>query len=132
MNPMKIAGMAVGGFVVGILVIVFGLVGIFIFAILGALIGAITGWIVANTPLLGDAVRQGFTAVFEIESPDLVSIGAMLGFVAGFFKNWGPGGNEWKKHEQMHKKPAECQEDWASEIPEVHIDVKPKKRAKKK
>jgi|GEM_PF-3102848 len=79
--------MAGAGF--GFMALVFGIIGIFLFAIFGALVGAITGWIVGFTPVLGDAVRNGFTSIFEIESPNLVEIGAMLGFIAGFFKQWG-------------------------------------------
>ena len=82
-------GKACAGFGFGFVALVFGLLGIFLFAIFGALVGAITGWIVGFTPVLGDAVRNGFTSVFEVETPDLVQIGAMLGFIAGFFKQWG-------------------------------------------
>jgi len=73
----------------GILAVIFGLLAIFLFAIIGALMGAVTGWIVQMTPVLGPAVQGGFTALFEVESPDLVAIGAMLGFIAGFFRHWG-------------------------------------------
>ena len=73
----------------GVVVLAIGLVALFLFAILGALIGAITGWILGYTPMLGPAVRDGFASVFGVESPNLVAIGAMLGFIAGFFKQWG-------------------------------------------
>lgn len=81
-------GSFIGGIFVGVIAVIFGIIAIFLFAIIGALMGAITGWILQYTPVLGDAVRNGFTAIFEVESPDLVSIGAMLGFIAGFFKQW--------------------------------------------
>jgi hypothetical protein len=129
MNPIKAIGIAVGGVVIGIIVIMMGILGIFLFAILGALIGAITGFILTYTPVLGDLVRQGFTSVLEVENPDLVAIGAMLGFIAGFFKNWSGGG-----HQDWHEKKKEppCDEEWSPEdIPEVHIDVKPPKKKKK-
>lgn len=83
---------AVGGFLsglfFGLIAVIIGIIAIFLFAILGSLMGAVTGWIIGNTPILGDAVREGFSSIFGVESPDLVSIGAMLGFVAGFFKHW--------------------------------------------
>lgn len=129
MNPIKAIGIAVGGVVVGIIVVIMGILGIFLFAILGALIGAITGFILSYTPILGDLVREGFTSVLEVQDPDLVAIGAMLGFIAGFFKNWSSGGGH---HEHHEKKEPCCEEDWSSEdIPEVHIDVKPSKKKKK-
>jgi len=88
--PKKMFGMGfLAGVGVGIAAVIVGLIAIFIFAIIGALMGAITGWIIQITPWLGDAVRAGFTALFDIESPDLVTIGAAVGFIAGFFKNWG-------------------------------------------
>lgn len=81
----------------GLVAVIFGIIGIFLFAIIGALMGAIAGWIVQATPILGEFVKGGFTSVFEIESPDLVTIGAMLGFIAGFFKHWGDGGDkDWR------------------------------------
>jgi len=125
--------MVVGGIIIGFIVVLAGIIGIFLFAIFGALIGAITGWILGQTPILGDAVRTGFTSVFEVESPDLVAIGAMLGFIAGFFKHWD------------HKDSGESKEEWCAkhakewcedvDIPKVHIDIEPKpksKRSKKK
>jgi hypothetical protein len=132
MNPIKAIGIAIGGVVVGIIVVVMGIIAIFLFAILGALIGAITGFILSHTPILGDMVRQGFTSVLEVENPDLVSIGAMLGFIAGFFKNWNSGGHEC--HTKEEKDDECCTEDWDKniDIPEVHIDVKPTKKKKKK
>lgn len=129
MNPIKAVGMAIGGVVIGIVVVVFGIIAIFLFAILGALIGAITGFILSNTPWLGDVVRQGFTSVLEVQNPDLVAIGAMLGFIAGFFKNWSGGGNHECHMEKKEKDP--CGEWSPEDIPEVHIDVKPKAKKKK-
>jgi hypothetical protein len=79
----------VGGFLAGVGVVIFGLVAIFIFAIIGALMGAITGWILMYTPILGPAIKEGFASVFGVEAPNLIAIGAMLGFIAGFFKHGG-------------------------------------------
>jgi len=59
---------------------------IFVFASLGAFMGAVTGWIVSVIPGIGTLVRIGFEQVFGILYPDLTAIGAMLGFIAGFFK----------------------------------------------
>lgn len=91
-GPKKMFGMGfLAGAGFGIAAVILGLIAIFIFAIIGALMGAVTGWIIQITPWLGDTVSAGFTSVFGIESPDLVTIGAMLGFIAGFFKHWGGG-----------------------------------------
>lgn len=95
----KYIAAGVGGFVVGVLAVIFGIFAIFLFAIIGALIGAITGWILQMTPVLGPAVKSGFSSIFGITDPDLVSIGAMLGFIAGFFKHGHGGGggkNDWE------------------------------------
>jgi hypothetical protein len=73
----------------GLSMVLVGLVAIFLFAIIGALMGAVGGFIVQITPWLGDTVKAGFSSIFEVESPDLVAIGAMLGFIAGFFRQWG-------------------------------------------
>ena len=64
---------------------IIGILAIFVFASLGALMGAVTGWIVSVIPVLGALVKQGFEQV-GILYPDLTAIGAMLGFIAGFFK----------------------------------------------
>ncbi|MEW6748991.1 MAG: hypothetical protein AB1295_04765 [Candidatus Micrarchaeota archaeon] len=125
----KTAGMVIGGIVIGFIVVLVGIIGIFLFAIFGALIGAVTGWILSMTPVLGDAVKAGFTSVFEIESPDLVAMGAMLGFIAGFFKQWDHKGGD-KKDECDEKKFKEWAKDF--EVPKVHIDIEPKPRTKKR
>ena len=90
MDPRKV----IGGAIAGIVVVFIGIVAVFLFAIFGALMGAITGWILGVTPVLGPAVKDGFTSVFGVEAPDLIAIGAMLGFIAGFFKQWG--GKGWE------------------------------------
>ena len=64
---------------------VIGLIAIFFFVIFGALVGAVTGWIISIAPILGNLVTEGFASI-GIKNPNLVAIGAMLGFVAGFFK----------------------------------------------
>jgi len=130
MNFLKAAGMALGGLFIGLIVVLVGIIGIFLFAIFGALIGAITGWIVSHTPILGEAVKSGFSSVFGIESPDLVAIGAMLGFIAGFFKQWDTKDGGKGKEEWFEKRGKEWCED--VDIPEVHIDIEPKKSKKSK
>ena len=85
MSIIKAISIAFTASVVGIFVAFMGILAIFFFAIFGALMGAITGFILQNTPLLGSMVTDGFT-LFGIANPNLVNIGAALGFVAGFFK----------------------------------------------
>ncbi|MFH1393684.1 MAG: hypothetical protein ABII71_05255 [Candidatus Micrarchaeota archaeon] len=82
------------GVMTGFLVVLVGILAIFVFAILGAVMGAIAGWLVDLTPFLGEAVKHGFSSVFGVYNPNLVEIGAMLGFIGGFFKNWGHGDNK--------------------------------------
>jgi len=86
--------------IVGVLMVLIGILAIFLFAIIGALVGAITGTILDMVPVLGPLVKQGFMA-FGVANPNLPAIGAMLGFVAGFFKGSGGGnGNNsegWKR-----------------------------------
>ncbi|MBU1939420.1 MAG: hypothetical protein ABH854_01565 [Candidatus Diapherotrites archaeon] len=90
----KMAGKIMGVFgaglvaaVIGIIIVIIGIFAMFFFAIIGAVIGAVTGFIVSIVPVLGDLVRTGFTQVFGVQSPNLTAIGAMLGFIAGFFKS---------------------------------------------
>ncbi len=59
---------------------------IFISVILGTLIGAFVGWVIEYTPFLGEWVKAGFTS-FGFKNVDLVQVGAMLGFVCGFFSS---------------------------------------------
>lgn len=92
MKAIGIGTLAAAG---GVVVAILGIFAIFLFAILGALIGAITGFIVGLVPILGPLVKQGFVAV-GIENPDLAQIGAMLGFVGGFFKGHSGGPHEWR------------------------------------
>ena len=87
----KAVGGGIAAAVVGIVAAIIGILAIFFFATIGAVMGAITGWIVHVVPVLGPLVENGFRAV-GIASPDLVAIGAMLGFVAGFFKSSGNSG----------------------------------------
>lgn len=126
----KMVAAGIGGIVIGVIAVLVGIIAIFIFATIGAIVGAVAGWIVGHTPILGDIVRAGFSSIFEIESPDLVAIGAMIGFIAGFFKHWDHkhDGGKWSDWCGGRK------EGWPSEIeiPEVHIDVKPKKRKRAK
>jgi hypothetical protein len=129
MDFLKAAGMIVGGIFIGLIVVLFGIVAMFLFAIFGALIGAITGWILTHTPILGEAVKSGFTSVFGVESPDLVAIGAMLGFIAGFFKQWDHKDEGKGKEEVDEEKMKEWCKDF--DIPKVHIDIEPKPKSKR-
>lgn len=81
---------AITAAVIGAITVFIGIFAIFFFAILGALIGAVTGWIVSMTPILGTAVTEGFMSI-GVKDPSLVALGAMIGFVAGFFKQNNPG-----------------------------------------
>jgi hypothetical protein len=77
--------------VVGAFAAIVGIIAIFFFATIGAIMGAVAGWIVGLVPIIGVLVKEGFMA-FGVQNPNLVAIGAMLGFVAGFFKGSGNGG----------------------------------------
>lgn len=67
------------------IVIAVGLV--FLMSIGGAIFGAVGGWFISMIPYVGDWVVNGF-ATFGIENVNLVHVGAMLGFVGGFFKSY--------------------------------------------
>ncbi len=82
---MKGVVIGIGAAIIGVAVALIGIVAIFLFAILGALMGAITGFIVGFVPVLGPLVAQGFMMI-GVQNPNLVALGAMLGFVGGFFK----------------------------------------------
>lgn len=56
----------------------------FIFAMLGTLIGMFIGLIISITPL-AQFVENGFLSFGVHAQGNLVSIGAALGFVSGFF-----------------------------------------------
>lgn len=65
------------------------LVGLAMFGscLLSALWGAFVGWVIGAT-FLSDFVIPGFSVFgFEIVSDQLPGIGAMLGFVGGFFRS---------------------------------------------
>jgi hypothetical protein len=87
-NPLSAFGIGLLAGLAGIAFVLVGIVAVFVYAIFGALIGAITGWLVNIAPVLGPAVTNGFIQI-GIKQPDLVALGAMLGFIAGFFKNHG-------------------------------------------
>ena len=70
------------GVIMGILVVAL----MFVFAIIGALFGAFTGWVISMT-FLGPMIQHGLESL-GAKSPNLVEIGALLGFVASFFKNY--------------------------------------------
>jgi hypothetical protein len=69
---------------IGIVVTFVGLV--FVFVILGTLIGLFTGWVIHISPLRW-WVEQGFLVVGFNVSGKLPHIGAMLGFIGGFFSS---------------------------------------------
>jgi hypothetical protein len=56
---------------------------VFLYVILGTAIGAFTGWVLGLT-LFGWWVRLGFEQL-GIMVTDLTTLGATLGFIAGFF-----------------------------------------------
>jgi len=95
----KAIGVATVASFVGLFAILIGIFGIIVFATLGAIMGAITGFIVQYVPILNELVINGFVQLLGIHNPDLVSIGAMLGFVGGFFKS----NNEINKNEFKFK-----------------------------
>lgn len=86
-NVFKAVGMATMASFVGLFALLIGVFGIIVFATIGAVMGAITGFIVQYVPILNELVITGFVQVLGIESPNLIAIGAMLGFVGGFFKS---------------------------------------------
>ena len=76
----EIVEVVVGAIVVAVL-------GFFV-CVLGTLSGALVGWVISVTPLHATVVN-GF-AVFGIDAAGkLVQIGAMCGFVGGFFTSSG-------------------------------------------
>jgi hypothetical protein len=58
---------------------------LFLYALLGTLIGAFSGWILSLTPL-GPMVEEGLTLLGVQAKGKITVIGAMLGFIAGFFR----------------------------------------------
>lgn len=83
---LKGVGVAISAAVVGVFAAIIGILAIFFFAMIGALMGAFTGWIVSFVPIIGELVKNGFIQV-GVQNPNLTAIGAMIGFVAGFFKS---------------------------------------------
>ena len=56
--------------------------------LLGAAVGAFTGWVLMYVPYLGEWVVSGMrTLGVYMKLDDLVSLGAALGFVGGFFRS---------------------------------------------
>jgi len=74
----------------GAILVILGAIGIvFLWAIGGALIGAFAGWILSLTPInawIDSGVHSIFPSVVHV---DMVGIGALCGFVGGFFKSSG-------------------------------------------
>jgi len=76
----------IAGSVVGLGVICIAAIALFIGLVLGAFLGALSGWFLSLTPL-GNWIIEGFK-VFGLDATGkLVDIGAMLGFVSGYFKH---------------------------------------------
>ena len=69
------------GVIMGVLIVSL----MFVFAIIGALFGAFAGWVLSMT-FLGPMINHGFES-FGVKSPNLVEIGALLGFVSSFFRS---------------------------------------------
>ena len=59
----------------------------FAVAVAGAVIGAVVGFLVSVCPFIGGWVVSGFAA-FGITDVSLVSLGAMFGFIGGFFRSY--------------------------------------------
>ena len=87
MDGRFLAGLITGvtAAIIGMGIVIVGILGIFFFAIIGALIGAITGFILQSVPILGNMVLNSFHQI-GIQNANLAERGAMLGFIAGFFK----------------------------------------------
>jgi len=58
---------------------------LFVYVVAGTAIGALTGWVVSWTPL-GKMVVKGLEILNLHAEGGLMAIGAMLGFVTGFFR----------------------------------------------
>ncbi|VVB65863.1 Uncharacterised protein [Candidatus Gugararchaeum adminiculabundum] len=93
---LKAIGIGAAAAVVGVFVAIVGIIAIFLFAIVGAFMGAVTGFILQYVPVLGPLVVKGF-ATIGVQNPDLVALGAMLGFIGGFFKNHEQQWREWRQ-----------------------------------
>lgn len=61
------------------------LVMLFVFPLLHTAMGAFVGWVISLTPL-GGWIINGFS-YFGVKIDNLVNLGAMLGFISGFFKS---------------------------------------------
>jgi hypothetical protein len=60
---------------------------IMFFVLLGPAVGALAGYIIGHVPYVDMWVLNGLRLVgLNITAPDLVPLGAALGFVGGFFK----------------------------------------------
>ena len=70
------------GVIMGVLIVSL----MFVFAIIGALFGAFAGWVLSMT-FLGPIIQHSLESL-GAKSPNLVEIGALLGFVSSFFRNY--------------------------------------------
>ena len=70
------------GVIMGILVVAL----MFVFAVIGALFRAFAGWVLSMT-FLGPMIQHSLESL-GAKSPNLVEIGALLGFVASFFHKY--------------------------------------------
>lgn len=71
---------------------IFGAFGVvflmFLWATLGSFMGFVAGWILEKT-FLGEAIAKGMFELFgkQVSANALPQVGALLGFVSGFFKH---------------------------------------------
>mgnify|MGYP001561540022 CR=1 FL=1 len=75
-----------GDWLVGVFIATLIVAMVFVFAIIGALFGAFAGWILSMT-FLGPMIQSGLESL-GAKSPNLIEIGALLGFVSSFFRNY--------------------------------------------
>ena len=78
---MDVSDIGVGTIVAGIVV-----AAILLWVFLGTLIGAFAGWILSLTPF-GSWIEEGFASIGIDARGKLVAIGALLGFISGFFRH---------------------------------------------
>jgi hypothetical protein len=74
---------AMAGLIAGVLVVLLS----FVVVILSTLVGAVCGWVVGPTPLGGMVLHA--LAGFGVTGIPLHDLGALIGFVSGFFSHQG-------------------------------------------
>ena len=78
--------MNTGDWLVGVFIATLIVAFMFVFAIISALFGAFAGWVLSMT-FLGPMIQSSLESL-GAKSPNLVEIGALLGFVSSFFRNY--------------------------------------------